>query len=741
MISKTNKTFITGIGIVSALGSNYDEHRDNLLKLNSGINLKSFSNSKYSFEAFVGKVSEEYLDIEGFENEYSNLKFTIKAVCEAIKDANVDPKDYNNIALIVGTSLGGKTESQSSYYKFLYGNHTFKKEKSEKKLLQNVADEILKYFDIQATVFVISTACSASNNAVILGSQMIQSGYDLAIVGGTDCLADVSLAGFNSLGALNQNSQAQPYSNNYGISLGEGAGFVILENSCTADPKRIKSEVVSGAITSDSYHITAPDPQGRGANNVINNTLKSAGVEYSQVDYINSHGTGTKANDIMEYKLLSKLFDNNTLISSTKSLTGHTLGAAGIIELINTIIMMNNNSVVGTLTQTDDNTIVNPSFLKNTIQKREINFALNLSFAFGGNNSCILLSQHNIPYTYSNTGYQLSDYSIKEVTSNILIENKLANPEINKNYSSLKFDNSSLYGYQYNNLKNEYKIDPKVFRRIDDFSKLVVNTVAQTFNKCGLNYKKLTSEKVGVIFSTPMGPINSVEKIEKDVHYKGYESVSAKIFPYTVMNAAVGVVSQTFKIKGPISVISTTGTGSIDCIDYAKYFIKNDDLDYILLINATKISEFEIFNWFEMGYNSISHLTDCVTVTVLEKNEINASKVQFLDSSNKRGKDINLNKLINQFLEQNKLSLSELKGIIWNSNKKIETIEFHTLKSLEENLKNKINIYNLSDFNLTTDGSGEELLFLYHHITQPGIYLIISFSSTGGYALSLAQKK
>ncbi|MGD6887769.1 beta-ketoacyl synthase N-terminal-like domain-containing protein [Staphylococcus shinii] len=738
MNSKLNKTFITGLGVVSALGNNYDEHKNNLLKLNSGIKLKSFTNSKHSFESFVGKVSEENLNINDLKKEYSNLKFAIQAACEAINDANIEPKDYNNIGLVIGTSLGGKTESQSSYYKFLSGDHSFNQETSEKKLLQNIADEILRYLDIQATVFVISTACSASNNAVILGSQMIQSDYDLVIVGGTDCLADVSLSGFNSLSALNKNSHAKPYSSNYGISLGEGAGFVILENWKTANAKRIKCEIVSGAITSDSHHITAPDPQGRGANNVIHKTLQNGGIEYTQIDYINSHGTGTKANDTMELKLLSKLFDNTTSISSTKSLTGHTLGAAGIIELINTVIMMENDKIVGTLTNSNDN-IVNSSFLKNTIQKKKINYALSLSFAFGGNNSCVLLSQYNSFYKKNNINYKLSDYSVKEITSNILVDNRLINPKLNGNYNLLKFDDSLLHGYQYTNLKNEYKIDPKIFRRIDDFSKLVVNTVSQAFNNCNLNYKKLEPEKIGVIFSTPMGPVNSVEQIERDVYYNGYESVSAKIFPYTVMNAAAGIVSQVFKIKGPVSVISSVGTGFIDCIDYSKHFIKNEDLDYVLLINASKVSEFEIFNWFEMGYDPTSHLTDLATVTILEKNKINPS-IQFLDSRNLKGNNINIRELINHFLEKNKLNFNELTGLIWNSSKKIESFEFKELKNLEKDFSDKINIYNLSDLKFTSDGSGEELLYLYHHIKQPGIYLVIAYALTGGYALSLIQR-
>ncbi|MGE8025018.1 beta-ketoacyl synthase N-terminal-like domain-containing protein [Staphylococcus pasteuri] len=738
-MNSNNKTFVTGIGVVSCLGSNYNDHKMNLLQMNSGIKYKTFKNSNYSFSSYVGSVSKESLLLNEFKNDYDNLNYSMNAVYEAIKDANINFEDYENIGLILGTSLGGKTESQKSYYKFLSEDYAFETEKSQKKLLQNLADEIVKFFNIKANVHVISTACSASNNAVILGSQMIQSGnYDLVIAGGSDSLADISLAGFNALGALKNNSIATPYSNEYGINLGEGAGFIVLEGHKSIKSRNIKCEIVSGSISSDSHHITSPDPKGSGAKNVIENTINRANIKYDQIDYINSHGTGTKANDTMELNKLRNLFDKHTLISSTKSLTGHTLGAAGIIELINTIIMMENSTIVGTLTnETIDNKLAS-SFLINNIKRQPINYALNLSFAFGGNNSCVLLAKHKSDYITKNSNYSLNNYGIKHITSNAVLNNTLINPSNNPNFNTLSYDNKNYFGYEYNNLKNKYKLNPNIFRRIDSFSKLIVNTVAKCFIDADIDYKKLNHDKVGILFSTPMGPIESVEKIEQDIHHHGYSNVSAKVFPYTVMNAAAGVVSQMFKTKGPVSVISSIGTGYIDCMNYAKYFVENEDIDYLLLINATKISKFELFNWFETGYASSSHLTDFVTTTLLQKN-FKHEKVKILDTKILNGNDIVLSKLIDEFLIKNKVSLTNIQGVIWNKNKKIDCPEFYQLQNFENTIKNDLTIYNLNNLNFTSDGSGEELVYLYQHINTPGKYLLISYSASGGFALFLAQ--
>ena len=727
--------YISGVGIVSSLGKNYEEHKENLFELKEGISRNSYENHGFVLESYTGKVQYDPKVPKQYQDETRNFKFAFKAFEEALASSGVNLENYKNIAVCLGTSLGGKVAGQEALYRFESGDLQVEAELLEKTSVHHIADELMAYHGIVGASYVISTACSASNNAVILGTQLLQDGEcDLAICGGCDELSDISLAGFTSLGAINVEMPCQPYSSGKGINLGEGAGFVVLVKEKALAKY---GKIIGGLITSDAYHITAPKPTGEGAAQIAKQLVAKAGIEFKDIDYINGHGTGTQANDKMEKNMYTKLFPQTTLISSTKGQTGHTLGAAGIIELINCIATIEEQYVPATrnVIGTDD---FPQNFVYNKKKKHNIKNVLNFSFAFGGNNSGVLLAS--------------LDSSLETFAPEKDL--KLA---ILGSASSLQKDHSSFVQYEevasdfndFKALRFESAVPPKAinpaqFRKMDDLSKLVAVTTAKALETSQINMKKIDTSKVGIVFTTPSGPVDVVEGIEKQITTEGYAHVSASRFPYTVMNAAAGMLSIMFKIKGPLSVISTNA-GAIDGIQYSKEMMKNDGLDYVLLVSAHQWTDMSLMWWEQLGYNSTDYVgADYCSVQVLSRHKTGDNPILLgskqLKYSNKTLHEISsiFDRSFKELISNLHLSPKDIKGIVWNERKKIDSLDYDFLQKISEQYQ----FPNLGQgqFNFSSNGAGEELDFITNANLSPGYYLALSYSKFGGISFAVIEK-
>ena len=727
--------YISGVGIVSSLGKNYEEHKENLFELKEGISRNSYENHGFVLESYTGKVQYDPKVPKQYQDETRNFKFAFKAFEEALASSGVNLENYKNIAVCLGTSLGGKVAGQEALYRFESGDLQVEAELLEKTSVHHIADELMAYHGIVGASYVISTACSASNNAVILGTQLLQDGEcDLAICGGCDELSDISLAGFTSLGAINVEMPCQPYSSGKGINLGEGAGFVVLVKEKALAKY---GKIIGGLITSDAYHINAPKPTGEGAAQIAKQLVAKAGIEFKDIDYINGHGTGTQANDKMEKNMYTKLFPQTTLISSTKGQTGHTLGAAGIIELINCIAAIEEQYVPATrnVIGTDD---FPQNFVYNKKKKHNIKNVLNFSFAFGGNNSGVLLASFDS---------SLETFAPEK-------DLKLA---ILGSASSLQKDHSSFVQYEevasdFNDFKAlRFKsavppkaINPAQFRKMDDLSKLVAVTTAKALETSQINMKKIDTSKVGIVFTTPSGPVDVVEGIEKQITTEGYAHVSASRFPYTVMNAAAGMLSIMFKIKGPLSVISTNA-GAIDGIQYSKEMMKNDGLDYVLLVSAHQWTDMSLMWWEQLGYNSTDYVgADYCSVQVLSRHKTGDNPILLgskqLKYSNKTLHEISsiFDRSFKELISNLHLSPKDIKGIVWNERKKIDSLDYDFLQKISEQYQ----FPNLGQgqFNFSSNGAGEELDFITNANLSPGYYLALSYSKFGGISFAVIEK-
>ena len=727
--------YISGVGIVSSLGKNYEEHKENLFELKEGISRNSYENHGFVLESYTGKVQYDPKVPKQYQDETRNFKFAFKAFEEALASSGVNLENYKNIAVCLGTSLGGKVAGQEALYRFESGDLQVEAELLEKTSVHHIADELMAYHGIVGASYVISTACSASNNAVILGTQLLQDGEcDLAICGGCDELSDISLAGFTSLGAINVEMPCQPYSSGKGINLGEGAGFVVLVKEKALAKY---GKIIGGLITSDAYHITAPKPTGEGAAQIAKQLVAKAGIEFKDIDYINGHGTGTQANDKMEKNMYTKLFPQTTFISSTKGQTGHTVGAAGIIELLNCIAAIEEQYVPATrnVIGTDD---FPQNFVYNKKKKHNIKNVLNFSFAFGGNNSGVLLAS--------------LDSSLETFAPEKDL--KLA---ILGSASSLQKDHSSFVQYEevasdFNDFKAlRFKsavppkaINPAQFRKMDDLSKLVAVTTAKALETSQINMKKIDTSKVGIVFTTPSGPVDVVEGIEKQITTEGYAHVSASRFPYTVMNAAAGMLSIMFKIKGPLSVISTNA-GAIDGIQYSKEMMKNDGLDYVLLVSAHQWTDMSLMWWEQLGYNSTDYVgADYCSVQVLSRHKTGDNPILLgskqLKYSNKTLHEISsiFDRSFKELISNLHLSPKDIKGIVWNERKKIDSLDYDFLQKISEQYQ----FPNLGQgqFNFSSNGAGEELDFITNANLSPGYYLALSYSKFGGISFAVIEK-
>lgn len=406
------KIVITGVGIYSPIGKNKNECLDSLLKSKSGINLideidvSELRNNK-------GGVIKDVDYIKTLNGLRSNI-FLKHAAVEAIKDSKLlddNSVNKNRIGVSVGTSVGG----YGALIDKLYADHD-KKNREQLKLnkystlkdnndnIRNIPFALLGYeianeFNFSGPVCSSITACSASANAITMARDFILSNKaDIVIVGGVDPITQLTYLGFNSVMALTKNELRVMDENRSGLLIGEGAAFIVLEKESSALKRNTKiyCELIGCGISNDAYHSTQPHPEALGAVLSIKRALKDANLVPEDIDYINLHGTGTKHNDIMELKAISTVFGNSGKIpmSSSKSMMGHTLGAAGAIEAVICVLALTNKILPPNINVTEKIKGFNYNLIQKTKTNVELKHVLSNSFGFGGNCASIIFSKY-----------------------------------------------------------------------------------------------------------------------------------------------------------------------------------------------------------------------------------------------------------------------------------------------------------------------------------------------------------
>ena len=357
ILAGNKRVVITGVGIICGLGQNRYEVLENMKQNKTGID----KITRFSTEAFISQMGAEvnnfdrslYFTKEEQDRYDLSAQYGIVAVNEAMEDCGIktDPNSKEmKIGLAFGTCNGGINSLEQNG-----GLENISEENYKSYPFFQQADHIAQYFKLNGPVNTINTACAASGNAIGYAFDLIKDGYcDVMVAGGSDSLSLSVYAGFNTLQALNK-QPCSPYNKRYGLSLGEGAAFVIMETLESAQKRgcKIYAEVCGYGLSNDAYHETAPEPEGKGIRYAVQMALNNAGVEKERIGYINTHGTGTPANDPAELYGLRQIFGQDLFsripLSSSKAYFGHNLGAAASIEYVTTLLAMQEGLLPATL--------------------------------------------------------------------------------------------------------------------------------------------------------------------------------------------------------------------------------------------------------------------------------------------------------------------------------------------------------------------------------------------------------
>ncbi len=411
------RVVVTGLGAITPLGKTLPEYWDGLTNSVNGCDfITQFDASKFKTR-FACEVKNfdptVYLDRKEARKIDRFTQFALIASDEAVKDAgiNKDNVDVDRVGVIFASGIGGLITFQEEVVNFAAGDGTprFNPFFIPKMILDIAAGQISMRHGFRGPNYAVVSACASSTNAIIDSFDAIRLGKaDIIITGGSEAVISAAgVGGFNAMKALSERnddpqSASRPFDKDRdGFVMGEGSGVLVLENldHALARGAKIYCEVAGGGATADAHHITAPHPEGLGAQNVMKAALKDAGIRPEEIDYINVHGTSTPLGDIAETKAILNVFGEhayNLNISSTKSMTGHCLGAAGALEALACILAVVKDVVPPTINHfTDDPELDSQlNFTFNKAQQRTVSAALSNTFGFGGHNASVIVKKY-----------------------------------------------------------------------------------------------------------------------------------------------------------------------------------------------------------------------------------------------------------------------------------------------------------------------------------------------------------
>ena len=412
------RVVITGMGALTPIGNSVDEYWENLLSGKSGAEpITKFDASLFKTKFACEVKNFDPLDIMDRKEARKMDPFSAYALAttqEAILDSKLDLEKVNldRAGVVWGSGIGGMYTFQEECFNFKDGDGTprFNPFFVPKMIVDIAAGHISIKYGLRGPNYVTVSACASSTNAIIDALMLIQLGKsDFIVTGGSEAGVNISgIGGFNALKALSTRNDdpgtaSRPFdATRDGFVLGEGSGCLILEELEHAKKRgaKIYAEVAGGGLTADAHHITAPHPEGRGAISVMKLSLEDAGMSPEDIDYVNVHGTSTPLGDISETLAIKEVFGEHAYklnISSTKSMTGHLLGAAGAIEAIACVKSIQDNVIPPTINfkHKDENIDYNLNLTLNKAQKREVKAALSNTFGFGGHNTSIIVKEFN----------------------------------------------------------------------------------------------------------------------------------------------------------------------------------------------------------------------------------------------------------------------------------------------------------------------------------------------------------
>ena len=411
------RVVVTGMGALTPLGNNVNDYWNQLVNGVSGADMITLFNASKFKTRFACEIKgfepTNFLDRKEARKIDRFAQIALVASDQAVMDAGIskDNVDTNRIGVVFASGIGGLITFQEEVMNFAKGDGTprFNPFFIPKMILDIAAGHISMRHGFRGPNFAVVSACASSTNAIMEAYNLIRLGKaDIILAGGTESvISEAGVGGFNAMKALSERNEdpktaSRPYDKDRdGFVMGEAAGVIILEDLDHAAKRgaKIYCEIAGAGATADAHHITAPHPEGLGAKNVMLVALEDAGMKPSDIDYINTHGTSTPLGDIAEVKAIVDVFGEHAYtlnISSSKSMTGHCLGAAGVIEAIACVMSVKSDCIPPTINHfTDDPELDSRlNFTFNRSQHRTVKAALSNTFGFGGHNACVIVKKY-----------------------------------------------------------------------------------------------------------------------------------------------------------------------------------------------------------------------------------------------------------------------------------------------------------------------------------------------------------
>jgi len=411
------RVVVTGMGALTPLGNTVNDYWKGLINGVSGADMITLFDASKFKTRFACEIKNfeptNFLDRKESRKIDRFAQIALVASDQAVEDAGIskDNIDTNRTGVVFASGIGGLITFQEEVMNFAKGDGTprFNPFFIPKMILDIAAGHISMRHGFRGPNFAVVSACASSTNAMMEAYNLIRLGKaDIILAGGTESvISEAGVGGFNAMKALSERNDdpktaSRPYDKDRdGFVMGEAAGVIVLEDLDHAIKRgaKIYCEIAGAGATADAHHITAPHPEGLGAKNVMLAALEDAGMKPEDIDYINTHGTSTPLGDIAEVKAIVDVFGEhayNVNISSTKSMTGHCLGAAGVIEAMACVMSVNHDCIPPTINHFTDDPELNSrlNFTFNKSQNRIVRAALSNTFGFGGHNACVIVKKY-----------------------------------------------------------------------------------------------------------------------------------------------------------------------------------------------------------------------------------------------------------------------------------------------------------------------------------------------------------
>lgn len=625
---RQQRVAITGVAITCALGNGAEEVWKAVRSGTSGIGLTQRLDVSTLSCHYSGEVRHvPWPDRRPRGRLDRATKLALSASDEAIRSAQLELGKFDpyRVGVALGTSVGGLDEGEKFHWQLLGGGvDAARKHHLLVYPLYTSADAVSVAFGLRGPKVVISNACAAGANSIGWAVEAIRNGRaDVMVAGGVDVLDILSLAGFDSLKALDDKPCA-PLSRSTGLNLGEGAAMIVLEAESVA---RRRNAAVLGwlmgyALSSDAHHATAPDPSGSGARRSMSRAIEQAGLRPADVDYVNAHGTGTPANDSSEPKAIDAVFagvDKHIPISSTKSQVGHMLGAAGAIEAAVSTLALRDGVLPPTINvaQRPPEGGAGPSnnkpirdIVPNVSREQDIGVVVSNSFAFGGNNCSVV---------FGNRPGAATDWPTRRVVItgaglvsplgagrrpflDALAAGKIAIGPAKR--VNLSLSRTKLAAEITDNGYRKF-VDPAYARRLDQLGLLVLSSCRMALRDANYKITRDRGERVGMVFGTFTGPLQTVAALTETIGTADPDKVNPRLFPNSVMNAAVGHACLSLQVKGPLSTLATGCASGVAGLGYAVDLVRQGEADVMLAVAADELTDL-----LHLGFDKLGMLSD-----------------------------------------------------------------------------------------------------------------------------------